>query len=223
MLRADSNTPTSRLAPGALPDNRPAPARRRIGRVRALLRSWEHGPDTALPTELPEHECSGRDSNPRPVDESITGTVPARNRRNVAVVKRGRRAESNRNGTECTLSPDNRAAPARDGLGQQARQDSNPDRRGWSSPCSRYTTDLRSLRQESNPHLGRTKGACLPLTLGGDGDGGSRTRSSSVQTRCSAARASSPRCGRMDSNHHSTRQRVYSARSSPMLSVRSGG
>ena len=23
----------------------------------------------------------------------------------------------------------------------------------------------RSLRQESNPHLGRTKGACLPLTL----------------------------------------------------------
>jgi hypothetical protein len=31
-----------------------------------------------------------------------------------------------------------------------------------------YTTGLekrRSLRQESNPHLGRTKGACLPLTL----------------------------------------------------------
>jgi hypothetical protein len=24
---------------------------------------------------------------------------------------------------------------------------------------------MRSLRQESNPHLGRTKGACLPLTL----------------------------------------------------------
>jgi hypothetical protein len=33
----------------------------------------------------------------------------------VAVVGCGRRAESNRNGTrECTLSPDNRAAPARD-------------------------------------------------------------------------------------------------------------
>ena len=36
-----------------------------------------------------------------------------------------------------------------------------------------------SLRQELNPHLGRTKGACLPLTLrrlGVHGDGGSRTR-----------------------------------------------
>jgi hypothetical protein len=30
MLPADSNTPTSRLAPGALPDNRPAPARSRM-------------------------------------------------------------------------------------------------------------------------------------------------------------------------------------------------
>jgi hypothetical protein len=29
-----------------------------------------------------------------------------------------------------------------------------------------------------------------------------------------------PRCGRMESNHHSTRRRVYSAGSSPMLSVR---
>ena len=51
----------------------------------------------------------------------------------------------------------------------------------------------RSLRQESNPHLGRTKGACLPLTLRRlDGDGGSRTRSSSLQARCSTTRASSP-------------------------------
>jgi hypothetical protein len=52
------------------------------------------------------------------------------------------------------------------------------------------------------------------------GDGGSRTRSSSVQARRSAARASSPRCGRVDSNDHSTRQRGYSPLSSPMLSVR---
>src|SRR5262249_39778844 len=55
----------------------------------------------------------------------------------------------------------------------------------------------KSPRQESNPHLGRTKGACLPLTPRRldtwsrraaapseiDGDGGSRTRSSSVQAR----------------------------------------
>jgi hypothetical protein len=53
---------------------------------------------------------------------------------------------------------------------------------------------VRSLRQESNPHLGRTKGACLPFTLRRleGGDGGSRTRSSSVQARCSTFRASSP-------------------------------
>ena len=64
----------------------------------------------------------------------------------------------------------------------------------------------------------------MPLTLRRpdwrNGDGGSRTRSSSVQTRCSASRASSPcRCGRVESNHHSRRRRGYSAQSSPMLSV----
>ena len=58
----------------------------------------------------------------------------------------------------------------------------------------RRSQGRRSLRQELNPHLGRTKGACLPLTLRRlDGDGGSRTRSSSLQARCSATRASSPR------------------------------
>jgi hypothetical protein len=31
------------------------------------------------------------------------------------------------------------------------------------------------------------------------------------------------RCGRMESNHHSTRHRVYSAGSSPLLSVRIRG
>jgi hypothetical protein len=130
---------------------------------------------------------------------------------------------------------------------QQARQDSNPDRRGWSSPCSRLhhrptkrTTRIervspewrsgalpselrprRSLRQDSNPHLGRTKGACLPLTLRRrSGDGGSRTRSSSLQARRPSTRASSPgRCRRMESNHHSARHRDYSAGSSPVLSV----
>ena len=138
-------------------------------------------------------------------------------------------------------SGDNRAAPARDDrTSKQARQDSNPGLRGWSSPCCRLHHGLmrsgrpgsngprragdpvlfrlsyvrryarlgamlaprcarirkrgttvprdpphrdrracESLRQELNPHLGRTKGACLPLTLRRrdvDGDGGSRTR-----------------------------------------------
>jgi hypothetical protein len=73
---------------------------------------------------------------------------------------------------------------------------------GWirTSDLRRRRTELcplsygrESPRQELNPHLGRTKGACLPLTLRGlDGDGGSRTRSSSVQARRSANRASSP-------------------------------
>lgn len=47
---------------------------------------------------------------------------------------------------------------------QQTRRDSNPDTRGWSSRCSRYTTG-QSLRQESNLHPVRTKGVCSPLTL----------------------------------------------------------
>jgi hypothetical protein len=54
-----------------------------------------------------------------------------------------------------------------------------------------------------------------------DGDGGSRTRSSSVQARCSSRRTSSPcRCGRVESNHHSRGPRGYSPLSSPMLGVR---
>jgi hypothetical protein len=47
-----------------------------------------------------------------------------------------------------------------------ARLDSN--QRVLPSQSSALSTELRaskSLRQESNPHLGRTKGACLPLTL----------------------------------------------------------
>ena len=57
------------------------------------------------------------------------------------------------------------------------------------------------------------------------GDGGSRTRSSSVQARRSATRASSPgrECGRVESNHHSQRRRGYSPLSSPVLSVREKG
>src|SRR5438874_4348741 len=45
-----------------------------------------------------------------------------------------------------------------------------------SRPAKAKSERLRSLRQESNPHLGRTKGACLPLTLRRrDGDGRTRT------------------------------------------------
>ena len=49
-----------------------------------------------------------------------------------------------------------------------ARLESN--QRPLPSRGSALSTELRaceeeSLRQESNPHLGRTKGACLPLTL----------------------------------------------------------
>lgn len=54
---------------------------------------------------------------------------------------------------------------------------------------------LQSLRQDSNLRLGLTTGVCFQLTL-------------------------RRRCGRMESNHHSQRHRVYSAASSPMLGVR---
>src|SRR5262249_9219222 len=50
---------------------------------------------------------------------------------------------------------------------EHARLDSN--QRPLPSQSSALSTELRacerSLRQESNPHLGLTTGACLPLTL----------------------------------------------------------
>jgi hypothetical protein len=186
-----------------------------------LLRSWLHSPELLCQLSYRSTRCSARDSNPRPVDyESITGTVPARSRE----VRRGHEVRSGRG-----VEPQRRARSrnrslqiteplsARDiFLWEQACQGSNPDQRGWSSPCfrlhhrplNRYarlesnqrplpsqssalSSELRasgrSLRQESNPHLGRTKGACLPLTLRRrSGDGRARTCSSSVQARCSS-------------------------------------
>jgi hypothetical protein len=128
---------------------------------------------------------------------------PARSRE----VRRGHELRSGR-GVEpqrCTsvqpLSPDNRAAPARDDLAwtglpgvepgparlelavlpftpqafESGRPGSNGPPRGGAPVLFRLSyvrvtppgaaRDGRSLRQDSNPHLGRTKGACLPLTL----------------------------------------------------------
>jgi hypothetical protein len=99
-------------------------------------------PGTALPAELPERGRSGRDSNPRPVDsESITGNRPAHSRRFVAVVMCDRDAESNRNGApkEQPLSPDNRAAPARDDRSARIRTRTSEV---GARRASGYTTDL---------------------------------------------------------------------------------
>jgi hypothetical protein len=71
--------------------------------------------------------------------QAITATSPARSRMSVAVVKCGRRAASKPLSPKALYARDNRATPARD---RQTRQDSNPDPRGWSSRCFRYTTDL---------------------------------------------------------------------------------
>ncbi len=99
-------------------------------------------------------------------------------------------------------------------------------RRTALSPLS-YGRAKRSLRQELNPHLGRTKGACLPLTL--RRPEWRRSESNRHLPRCK--RGARPvelhppavgktRCGRVESNHHSTRRQGYSLLSSPMLSVR---
>ena len=56
------------------------------------------------------------------------------------VMRSGRGVEPHGGRVTSRRFPDNRAAPARD---EQAHQDSNPDQRGWSSPCFRYTTGLR--------------------------------------------------------------------------------
>ena len=87
-----------------------------------------------------------------------------------------------------------------------------------------YVRVSKSLRQESNPHLGRTKGACLPLTLRRQMEtAGIEPTSCSVQARGALPEHVPVRCGRMESNHHSARQRRYKPLSSPMLSVRGKG
>ena len=96
--------------------------------------------------------------------------------------------------------------------------------RGRSSRRSRPTSEARSRGVQRSP-------AAQPLFRQAlhSGDGGSRTRSSSVQARRPSPWASSPRelvsqeCGRVESNHHSRRRRVYSPLSSPLLSVRVKG
>jgi hypothetical protein len=106
-----------------------------------LLRPCWHGPDCST-TELPEHGSSERDSNPRPFDwESITGPVPAHSRSFVAVVVCDRVAESNRNGQARAWDRPYQeiTEPLRPATicFKQVRQGSNPDQRGWSSPCYR--------------------------------------------------------------------------------------
>ena len=108
-----------------------------------------------------------------------------------------------------------------------ARLESNqqpPPSHGGALPLSYGRLTSRSLRQESNPHLGRTKGACLPLTL--RRLGWRRWESNPRPPRCKRGalppelRPPGVQCGRVESNHHSARRRGYSPLSSPMLSVR---
>src|SRR6185437_11975350 len=70
---------------------------------------------------------------------------------------------------------------------EHARLESNqrPLPSHGSALCPLSYGRVRSPRQESNLHLGLTTGVCWPLTLRrpGSGDGGSRTRSSSVRAR----------------------------------------
>jgi hypothetical protein len=57
--------------------------------------------------------------------------------------------------------PDNRSTSARN---EQVRQDSNPDPRGWSSRCSRYTTDLERTTRIERASPSWQPGA-LPIEL----------------------------------------------------------
>ena len=83
----------------------------------------------------------------------------------------------------------------------------------------------KSPRQELNPHLGRTKGACLPLTLRRP-ETWRWSESNRHPPRCK--RGARPvelhpqrtKCGRVESNHHSQGRQGYSLLSSPLLSVR---
>ena len=112
----DSNPPTSRLQPGALPITvHSGPQRRGVARCGRVRR-----PGTALPTELPEREAPG---GTRTRDLSIG--VDNRNRSGPQQVVSSRSwgaigiAESNRTAASRPLfRRDNRAAPARDDRGE---------------------------------------------------------------------------------------------------------
>ena len=101
--------------------------------------------------------CTGRGSRPRPPGEITDPRRPAAGR------------ASGRPGSNRPLRS---GAPALFRLSyirvEHARLGSN--QRPLASQTSALSAELRafdaeSLRQDSNPHLGRTKGACLPLTL----------------------------------------------------------
>ena len=93
--------------------------------------------------------------------------------------------------------------------------------RGRHAPCFRIRLFAHPVHAYFLPPDARRDGNV-------NGDGGIRTRSPSVQARCATVSASSPggavscggACGRVESNHHSTRRCVYRAVSSPLLSVR---
>ena len=151
--------------------NRSSPARG--DGVGTLLPSWWHSPELLCQLSYRSARAPGAGLEPATCRfGSITGTVPAR---------KGRTSRSCRaigvcgvepHGPKAALPVDNRIAPARDDLSDRPART-----RTWTGEvgarcASGYTTGLReandvrrSLRQESNPHLGRTKGACLPLTL----------------------------------------------------------
>src|SRR5207342_579643 len=81
LLRARLERADLPASPGALPENRSAPARSRR-RVHELLRSWCTTRRTALPTELPEHGELRAGLEPATCRFDVENqTVPARSRR----------------------------------------------------------------------------------------------------------------------------------------------
>ena len=101
-------------------------------------------PGTALPTELPEHKALRAGLEPATCRLGVDNRSRSGPQQEV---RRGREMQSER-GIE-TARPESRSSteitePLRPAtiVMQQARQVSNPDRRGWSSSCSRYTTGL---------------------------------------------------------------------------------
>ena len=266
--------------------------------------------ETALSTELPEREELRAGFEPASVaSQAITELLRPAAGRDVAVVGCSRVHRPLGSGAGFEPASASITGPLRPAtmMNEQARQDSNPDRRGWSSPCCRLhhrpvkrTTRLervspgwrpgalphelrprarpagiepassafarqrsqsaelrasekRSLRQESNLHLGLTTGACWAVDTTEALPGCRRQRRGvrpGHRRRCrrrfqprtvetAGVEPAPPRCkrgahphelhpreiecGRVESNHHSARRRGYSPLSSPVLSVRMEG
>jgi hypothetical protein len=167
--------------------------RKRTTRIERASPEWRSG---ALPSELRPRDTPGwnrtsglcrRRTALSPL--SYGRTEPGFARREPSAAERGQRRESLpflARRSRCRAGGDSiRIRPRRARCRERRERSAEP---GFARREPSAARDGRSLRQDSNPHLGRTKGACLPLTLRRLAERGDRRLSSREGSRRGSAR-----------------------------------